>query len=634
MRYAIRAIVAVGLLVGFYAMAAALVVGLGWAVVAVERHGPDLAAGKLLILVLPVVAAVGYAVFGRPPRGSDPGLLLQERDQPRLWALARELADLASTRCVDEIRLVADANAAVSDSATWLGLRPGTRRLYLGVPLLLGLDEAQLRSVLAHEFGHYSGRHTALSSVTYRGAEALRRIHHRLGPRHLVGRLFRAYAVLYFAVSHTVNRRQEFEADELSARVVGSDTAATALLEVRRLVLLWERYGALFGSLGQHTNQRPTRLLMGFADYAADDRVRRWSDEVLEALDEPKPTIYDTHPPIGLRVSRLRAAGRPGFDGTLTDRAPASDVLDDLEPVLAELEEDLYQRLELEPVPLPELASGAGGDELMRRARAIDALLREQGRAPGLATLHQSLRSGTATLLFQRHLAADADLGAATASLLGDYLGAALVSTGHARARLDWRSGWELVDPAGEPLELPDLVGEVLADPHRAEDLRELLRLHGVEDGWRPDQPAPEATRPATGAGRVLGIISPVNLTKTLVVTDREVMLLTPTLRDRLAVAARMNGREAQPLLERYSPLSADELAQSRKGRSVDWQSVSTLHLQPRSRRRARITVSGGDADLVVAVHKHSQEAGLPWEAAQHFLEERYVVEGRDLVRT
>jgi Zn-dependent protease with chaperone function len=36
----------------------------------------------------------------------------------------------------------------------------GPRRLCLGVPLMQGLNEAQLRAVLAHELGHYSNSDT------------------------------------------------------------------------------------------------------------------------------------------------------------------------------------------------------------------------------------------------------------------------------------------------------------------------------------------------------------------------------------------------------------------------------------------------------------------------------------------
>lgn len=626
MRYVARAALAVGLLVGLYVVAVALVLGLAWAVIEVGRLGAGLAAGKLLIIALPVASAVLYGLFGRGRPDAAPGVALSEAAQTRLWTVIRESAELASTRCVDEVRLVAEANAAVTDSTTWLGLRPGRRRLYLGVPLVLGLDEAQLRSVLAHEFGHYSGKHTVLSPITFRGAESLRRILERLGSRHVIGWLFSAYARLYFAVAHAVNRRQELEADELSARAVGPEVAASALLRVRELALLWDRYVALFAPLGRDAGQRPSQLLVGFADYLADAQVRTWIDEVLVSFDEPKPSTYDTHPPFAQRVARLTAMGGDVLGPFSGRPGPASDLLDELTRTLADVEEDLYPPTGLEPIPLRELVSASGRAQLLGRALMLDKLLQEQGRAPDVAALIRSLRNGSATLLFQRHLRDDADLPAATAELLGDYLGAALIDAGQAHARLDWLSGWVLVDSSDEPLELPDLIGEVLATPGRVEDLAELLRLLGVADTWRPSEPARETTTVPTAAGQVVGVVSPVSFARTLVVSDAGLLVLTANLRDRLATAARMNGREAQALLERYEHVPAAELVRTRKGRIIAWHAITALHVRPRGRRRALVTVSVVDgADLVVKVQKNSEEAGHAWRAARHFLGDRYV---------
>ncbi|MCZ9338236.1 M48 family metallopeptidase, partial [Streptomyces sp. TRM76130] len=98
-----------------------------------------------------------------------PGLPVTEADEPALWRTVRELADQVGTRAPSRIALTPDVNAAVSEDARLLGLLPGPRRLYLGVPLLQGLTEAQLRSVLAHELGHYSNADTRLAALTARG---------------------------------------------------------------------------------------------------------------------------------------------------------------------------------------------------------------------------------------------------------------------------------------------------------------------------------------------------------------------------------------------------------------------------------------------------------------------------------
>ncbi len=158
----LRAVVAVALLAGFYLLAIGVIVGLLggglWAVA--TGHG----AGIKLVLVGGLVAfAVGRALYvvSRSSRAEDQsGLLLTPQAQPAFWQEVRALAVAAQTRPPDEIRLVPDVNAAVSEQASLLGLRAGKRTMYIGAPLLVGLTADQLRSVLAHELGHYSGSHT------------------------------------------------------------------------------------------------------------------------------------------------------------------------------------------------------------------------------------------------------------------------------------------------------------------------------------------------------------------------------------------------------------------------------------------------------------------------------------------
>ena len=627
MKHVARAGLAVALLVGFYLLAVGLAVGLVVALVQVLRLGfSGLPIAILFALVVPVVFAVLYGVFGRSRDGEPPGVLLTEQAQPRLWAVARELADLAETRCADEIRLVADANAAVSDSGSWLGLRAGTRRLYLGVPLLHGLDEAQLRSVLAHEFGHYGGRHTALAGVTYRGAETIGRTVSHLGPRHLASRLFLIYARLYFAVSHSVNRRQELEADQLSARAVGPDVAASALLEVAPLAVTWEHYLHRFAAMGLEIGRRPTGLLAGFADHLACPEVARAMQQLRETTADEKPSVYDTHPSTGSRVALLLGGAAP------VQRQPEGSALGLLtapESAFAELEDSLYDETGRAPTPLPELAPLAGADHLARTSGAFDKVMLEQGRTPGISTVYQSLGNGTAARLL-RQLVPDEqlDLPKVTARVLGDYLGAALVAVDRARVELDWASGWALVDPAGGPLELTDLVEEVLADPTLAPDLHDLMRLSGVADSWRP--PEVSDPRTLTDHAHVQGVLSPVNVAKTLVVTDIGLLWLTQSWADRFAIALRMNGQEATRLFERYSDLSPDDLVHTRRARVIPWSAVAELRVVPRSGNRVWLVVAvAGGAPLIVKVQKNSQEAGHPWAALAHHLGDRFVAEVR-----
>ena len=206
------------------------------------------------------------------------------------------------------------------------------------------------------------------------------------------------------------------------------------------------------------------------------------------------------------------------------------------------------------------------------------------------------------------------DLPKVTARVLADYLGAALLAIDQARVELDWASGWAIVDPAGMPLELTALVEEVLADPLLAPELHELMRLSGVSDSWR----APEVTDPRTltDHAHVQGVLSPVNVAKTLVVTDSGLLWLKQSWADRFSIALRMNGQEATQLFERYSDMTPEDLAHTRRARMIPWSAVAELRVVPRSRNRVWLVVAvAGGAPLIVKVQKNSQEAGHPWAA-------------------
>ena len=151
----LRAALSAVLLAGFYVVALAIIVGMGalswWAF----QSDAEAAAAKLGFFTAAIAVGVVVALWKVARARPEPevGPTLTPADAPALWEAVRELAAEAGTRAPDDIRLLPDVNAAVSEDTRLLGLVGGTRHLYLGVPLLQTLDVGQLRSVLAHELG-------------------------------------------------------------------------------------------------------------------------------------------------------------------------------------------------------------------------------------------------------------------------------------------------------------------------------------------------------------------------------------------------------------------------------------------------------------------------------------------------
>ncbi|MFD0381717.1 M48 family metallopeptidase [Streptomyces stramineus] len=238
-------------------------------------------------------ALLGYPVLrgafalGASTGGDKEALPVTEADQPELWAAVRSLAERSGTRPPDEILLTGEVNAAVSEDARLLGLLPGRRRLYLGVPLLTGLNEPQLHSVIAHELGHYGNADTRLAGITRRGRDCVLRTvaafqeqeRKRIGKEasrqekadakrlrkgkqargvdtgrtglryRLMAKPFQAYALFYLRASSGVGR-QELAADRMAVRVAGRDATASALREIAALDAAHDFYQSRYALLG------------------------------------------------------------------------------------------------------------------------------------------------------------------------------------------------------------------------------------------------------------------------------------------------------------------------------------------------------------------------------------------------
>ncbi|MEU1011058.1 M48 family metalloprotease [Streptomyces sp. NPDC005890] len=348
----LRALRALVLLLGFYLLSLVLLAALIGVDVLVFSwgHGP-LTAKVGFVTVLLAIPVVRGMLMLRAPKGDDgPGIPVTEADEPRLWTLVRELAAAAGTRAPDRILLTGEVNAAVSEDPRLLGLFAGPRRLYLGVPLLTGLTEAQLRSVLAHEFGHFTGGDTRLSALVVRGRVQIGRV---IGQFHAkaddkvaadrarqerasakrvakgkkakqvdttgvgatyrtMARIYTAYGKFYLRASLSTARGQEFAADLTAARLAGRDATASALREIPVLSASHDFYLECYATLGLQARLLPPRgeFFGGFGRLLTA-RELELVDLRTELPEEPAGP-YDSHPPIAERVRRIEALPADG----------------------------------------------------------------------------------------------------------------------------------------------------------------------------------------------------------------------------------------------------------------------------------------------------------------------------------
>ncbi|MFI5802590.1 M48 family metalloprotease [Streptomyces sp. NPDC051561] len=529
----LRALRALLLLAGFYLVGFALLgslVAVAWAATVWTTAAVFL---KLYVVTALVAFPVLRSMFQlrRASRtGVDrAGLRVTPAQEPELWSLVRELASSTGTRAPDELYLDGEVNASVQEDSRFLGLRTGTRRMYLGVPLMSGLTEPQLRAVLAHEFGHFGNRDTRYATITLRGRESVVRtvsaLHERslakvaketakqrekqakalargrkpkshdlnLGSAGLTYRLaarpFLAYGGFYLRSSLGVGRAQELAADLTAVRVAGRDATASALREIPVLDSAHDFYLSAYATVGAGAGLLPPRgEMFGGLHQLMAARAGEMA-ELRAAIPHQEQSPYDSHPPIAERVARIEALPADAWSAYAAEAAPATGLLRDLRRTLVDLED---------AVLAPETLA-------MRRAASWPDLLSE-GMAAHYADEARPLREATAELTSTRgdftdvldaidkgmlwqladRLPKSPEAAAAqgrvarelTRPVLRECLSRLavlhLLHTGHAQWHLSWSQTPRPVFPEGYEAQLTSALNAAIADHPRTTPLRDL----------------------------------------------------------------------------------------------------------------------------------------------------------------
>lgn len=187
----------------------------------------------------------------------DEGIELTRKDAPALFEALTRIRSKVKGPPIHRVFLTGDFNASISQRARF-GLAGGvTNRLEIGLPLLMALDRRRVLAVLAHEYGHLRGDHGRFSAWIYRTRVSWTRLYESMDSENVVGWLTQGFLQWYFprfvARTFAMARSDEYEADRISARLVGADAAAAALSEItvksEWLQTFWQAH---WGSSGRH----------------------------------------------------------------------------------------------------------------------------------------------------------------------------------------------------------------------------------------------------------------------------------------------------------------------------------------------------------------------------------------------
>ncbi|MFJ8664790.1 M48 family metalloprotease [Streptomyces sp. NPDC093600] len=522
----LRALRALVLLAGFHLLGVLMLALLGAIDWAATLWTPGSVYLKLYVVtaVLAIPIVRGMFMLRTPKDEGTAGVPVSESDEPRLWRTVRELAERVGTRAPDEIRLTADMNAAVSEESRLLGLLGGRRRLYLGLPLMAGLSEAQLRAVLAHELGHYGNADTRLTGITERGrVQVLRTIAHfeekaggkvakerarqeRKAAKRLargeaakevdttgagityrtMAKIYTAYAHFYMRATLAGSRRQELAADLAAARIAGRDATASALREIPVLDAAHGFYLNAYATLGAEFGMLPPRgeVIGGVRHLLAARREEL--DELRRELPTEPASPYDSHPAMAERVARIEALPD---DGRASEPAlPALGLLASAEVSLTAVEGTTLtpEALRMRRVEWPDLVHTS---MTAHAARQAEPLLKATGEVTGSASLPallDAIDAGKAWQITDR-LPKSEEAASATGRAAREFarpvlrqglsrlVTTALTEDGRARWQLSWVESATLRLPPGYEDELPEALDAAVADRPDTGPLRLLL---------------------------------------------------------------------------------------------------------------------------------------------------------------
>lgn len=292
---------------------------------------------KLVFIVVLITGATALAIlrglFARY-KDEDPGPKADLAAHPRLRATLDLVAGHIGTRPVDTVFLTPGTEVAVFERG---GLRRqlqghAERCLILGIGVLDGMTQRQLKSILAHEYGHFSNRDTAGGGLALSVRRSLMSIAMGIAqggaaawynPAWL---FLRAFHAVFMRISQGASRLQEVLADRWAAAAYGSLAFEQGLTHV---IATSVRFDARVNrTIHEVLNEKkPLPNLYRYRPAASTEAETEEEAGVAKALDA-EPTPYDSHPAPRQRLDWVRGYASPGLPVEAGDDEPAWNLLE------------------------------------------------------------------------------------------------------------------------------------------------------------------------------------------------------------------------------------------------------------------------------------------------------------------
>jgi Zn-dependent protease with chaperone function len=310
---------------------------------------------KLVLLIgIVVIATVGAVLRGLFVRSTPQalGYSIDLERQPRLRALLQDVAGVVGTRRVDAVYLTPGTAMAVTERAgLWSSLRGKRteRSLIMGVGLFDGMTQLQLRSMLAHEHGHFRNADTAGGGFALAVRRSLFTMIIRLAQSGAAGAFnpvwwfLRAYYRIYLGVSQGASRLQEVLADRWAIQAYGT---AGFVAGYRHVVARSVQFDHMVNATIKEVvdTKRPLPNLYQYRPHSGGIS----QGDLATAIDKEmtrEPSAYDSHPSPRQRIElaellAVERAAQPDDDVSIWALFDGRDALE--QAMTTEVRERIY----------------------------------------------------------------------------------------------------------------------------------------------------------------------------------------------------------------------------------------------------------------------------------------------------
>lgn len=210
----------------------------------------------VVFVIAGLLAAIGLfrslRTLYRRPSISEVSVMIPHADDSRIWRLVHQVATQVGAKAPENVIVGLQPNFYATSAEVRL---PGRREalqgetIYLSLPMLRLFEEDELRAVIGHELGHFTGNdvtYTKRFAPLYRtlaiGLWGLNSLgNHWL---HRLARLpaveFTSFLLSLFAINERrISRDREFEADKVGAAASSPEGLASALVKLGHVAGRW-----------------------------------------------------------------------------------------------------------------------------------------------------------------------------------------------------------------------------------------------------------------------------------------------------------------------------------------------------------------------------------------------------------